>query len=181
MARLPSVPFAIFLTRRGCDLQPLYCSFHPFQQKLQKQLLQLLIAAHHFQIRRKHFTIKRDFPGRGGEPLVGCVSGFPPSLENSLPVCDRGRASTSDVLHGSLINLIALNTAYFHKRLLGVHVIVGNEIGAGQVQLFGRILYDIAQFRDKPCQLDRLADFILGDAEELRHQGPRRILRLIFA
>ena len=91
------------------------------------------------------------------------------------------RALSDDVLHGGLIDLIPLDTAHFHKGALGIGIIIGNEIGAGEVELLWTILQNGLKFRNELGQLDGLSDLVLGDAEELGHQRPGGILLARFA
>ena len=73
-----------------------------------------------------------------------------------------------NMLNGCLVGWSADDAAYLNKRLLGLSIIVGDEISAGKVQLLGCVFYNVGQLRNEPRQFDRLADFVLSYTEKFR-------------
>src|SRR5699024_8980098 len=117
-----------------------YISPDPLPQELQKQGLDLLVAAQLVQIGGKLLAVKGDLLGRGAEALVRLGAGLAPCGKDKLLICRGRRASADDALYSCLVELIPLDPAHLHKGPLGFRIIVGDEVGAWEIAFWDIVL-----------------------------------------
>ena len=115
-----------------------------FQEK-EKQIFDFSVASEFTQIRCKALSVKTQLLWQRLCALRGFCSCFPPCGVDRLPICRWRRALRLNKRHCLLVQCIAIDLAHLDERRLRSLIVICDQVGAGQIQLLGRILHDLSK------------------------------------